>query len=560
MIANSLSAMRDLGRVQELATILVRYGFGDLVRRLGLTSALQRAGKLLPLGQIPELVGLPEPVRVRRALEEMGPTFVKLGQILATRVDLFSPEWIAEFERLQSHAPPVPLEAIRAQIQADHGAPPEVLFAWFDPEPLAAASIAQVHRARLVEGAEVVVKVRRPGIEQHVEADLRLLMRAAGFAEDSEEWRRFRPRDMVRQFRTSLMRELDLAAECRSAERIAANFAQRPELMVPAVHWRLTCERMNVQALVQGVPMSNLGGLDAAGLDRRVLARRGARAMLKMVFEDGFFHADPHPGNVFALVDGRIALIDYGMVGRLSDLRRGQVVTLLHGLVRRDSGAAVDVLLDWTRESEVDEERLQEEVDGLIDRYHSVSLQQLDLTGMLGEITVLLRRHGLALPPDLALLIKVFVTMEGLGRRLDPEFDMAAEAGPFLRRAMLARYAPGAVAQRGLRALAHASDIVVDLPRDVRRLMRSARAGNLRVRVDVDYLQQFGEQFAHSVNRLTVGIVIAALVIGSSIAMTVEEGGPTLFGMPAFSFIGYAGAGLAGIWLMFWVWRSGGGR
>ncbi|MFC4727373.1 ABC1 kinase family protein [Coralloluteibacterium thermophilus] len=560
MIASSLSAMRDLGRVHELASILVRYGFGDLVRRLGLAGLLERAGSVLPLTHLKELVELPEPVRVRRALEDMGPTFVKLGQVLATRVDLLGPEWIAELERLQSHAPPVPVEAIRGEIEAALGAPPEALFAAFDPEPLAAASIAQVHAARLADGTPVVVKVRRPGIEAHIQADMRLLARVARFVEEeSPGWRRFRPVEVVRQFKDSLGRELDLAAECRNAERIAAAFAGREGLVVPRVYWEWTTTRTNVQARIEGAPVSDLAALDAAGIDRHRLARQGARAMLRMVFEDGFFHADPHAGNVFALPGGDIALIDYGMVGHLSEARRAQVVRLLHGLVQRDSRQAVDVLLDWTHGGDVEEERLAEDVDALVDRYHGLPLKDLDLGAMLGDVTRLLRAHGLALPPDLALLIKVFVTMEGLGRRLDPEFDMVGEAAPFLRRAMLARHAPEALARRGLRAALDTADVLADLPRDLRRLLRAGREGNLRFRIDVERLSRFGDQFAHAVNRLTLGIVIAALIVGSSIALT-ARGGPTLLGLPAFGLLGFLGAGVAGVWLLVSIWRSGGGR
>ena len=564
MMWESLTAARDLGRLHDLAAILIRYGFGDLVGRLGLAGALARAGRVLPLEDLEALVALPAPVRVRRALEEMGPSFVKLGQVLATRVDLFAPEWIDEFGKLQSSAPPVPFAAIHAQLVEDLGDAPERVFAMLDPAPLAAASIAQVHRARLHDGSDVVVKVRRPGIRPVIEADLRLLQRVAQAIEAKfPELRQFHPVGVVQQFKASLTRELDLAAECRHAERIAASFAANDKVVVPAVYWDYTGERMNVQAFIDGIAVSDVAALDAAGVDRKLVARRGARVVLKMILEDGFFHADPHAGNVFVLPPQRIAIIDFGMVGRLSPARRAQVVELMHALVEHDAERVTEVLLDWTGEAAsdapTDERQLAQNVDGFVDRYHGVPLGQLDLAAMLLEVTALLRQHHLALPADLALLIKVFVTLEGLGRSLDPDFDMARQAAPYLRRVALARYRPRVLARAGVRALADTAGLLAGLPGELRRLLRTARGGHFRHHIEVEHLKQFSTQIGHSANRLTVGVVLAALIIGSSITLTVE-GGPTLLGLPAFGLLGFLGAAVAGGWLVLSIWRSGGGR
>jgi ubiquinone biosynthesis protein len=557
---DALIATHDLGRLQTLAAILIRYGFGDLVHRLGLQRSLARAGKLLPLGDIEALVALPPQVRVRHALEEMGPCFVKLGQVLATRVDLFPPEWIAEFSRLQNAVPPVPFEAICAEMCEALGVSPESAFLSLDQTPLAAASIAQVHRARLHDGREVVAKVRRPGIRPVIEADLRLLEYAARKIEAKfPDLRRFHPLGMVRQFKASLMRELDLAAECRHAERIAASFAGDDHIVVPAVYWPYTSERMNVQDFVDGIPVADMAALDAAGVDRVQIARDGAQAVLKMMLEDGFFHADPHPGNVFVLPGGRIAMIDFGMVGRLSQARRAEVVSLLFGLIERDAKRVNEVLLDWTQRPDVDEEQLSIDIDAFVDRYHGVPLGQLDLAGMLLDVTSLLRSHRLALPADLALLIKVCLTLEGLGRSLDPSFDMARQAQPFLRRAIAAQYRPRAVVRRGVRALADSVGVLAALPQELRRLLRAVHGGNARLHMEVDDLKEFTRQVAHSANRLAGSMVIAALIVGSSIAMTVK-GGPTLLGLPFLALLGFVGASLCGIWLLWSIFRSGGGR
>ena len=561
-IREGFVATRDLGRLHDLVAILVRHGFGDLVHRIGLEAALARAGRVLPLQRMTAMAGLSTPVRARCALEEMGPSFVKLGQVLATRVDLFPPEWIDEFGKLQDQAPAVPWNAIHAQMTEDLGAVPEEVFLSIDPAPLAAASIAQVHRARLHDGTDVVTKVRRPGIRPIVEADLRLLQHLARSIEAHfPDLRRFHPVGVVKQFKASLTRELDLAAECRHAERIAASFAagKSAGIVVPRVHWDYTGERMNVQDFIDGIPVADIAALDAAGVDRQQVARRGAEAVLKMVLEDGFFHADPHPGNVFVLPDGRIALIDYGMVGRLSSARRAQVLVLLHALVSHRAETVTEVLLDWTGEPDIDEAQLAEDIDAFVDRYHGVPLGQLDLVGMLLEVTTLLRVHRLALPADLALLIKVFVTLEGTGRKLDPDFDMARRAQPFLRRAMRARYSPRALARGGLRGLSGMADALSTLPHDLRALLRSVRGGQFRHHIDIGHLRELGQQIDHSANRLTVGVVLAALIVGSSITMTVK-GGPTLLGLPFFGLLGFVGAVVAAVWLIVSILRSGGGK
>jgi ubiquinone biosynthesis protein len=560
MFLETLTATRDLGRLQEVAVVLARHGFGDVARRLGVLGALERVGRVFPTAQLEALVALNPEQRVRCMLEELGPCFVKLGQVLATRVDLFAPEWIAEFSQLQNHVPPVAFETLRAQLEEDLGGSVDTVFARFDRVPLAAASIAQVHRARLADGTEVVIKVRRPGIKATIEADTRLLERLAKMVESEwPEWRRYQPLALVRQLKSSLRRELDLAAEGRHSERIALSFKDDPRIVVPRVYWPLTGQRVNVQDLIEGVPLGDVAGLTAAGADRPVLARLGAQAVLKMMFEDGFFHADPHAGNVFWLPGDRLALIDFGMVGRLSEARRAQLVELMQGLVERDTADVVEVLLAWAADAQIDEAALAEDIDALIDSYHGVALGQLQFGRLLSEVMALLREHHLVLPADLALVIKVFVTLEGMGRQLDPEFDMATEAAPFLSDSVRRRYRPRALARRGWRAAGEAVKLLQSLPRELRQLLQTVRKGRFNVHIDLDRLKRFGEQVEHSINRLTIGIITAALIIGSSIVMTVS-GGPTLFGLPLFGLIGFLGAGISGSWLVWSIWRSGGGR
>lgn len=561
MLIETLGAARDMGRLNAILGVLIRHGFGDSVRRLGMADALERAGHVLRWEHAADLARLEPPVQLRLVLEELGPTFVKLGQILAGRADLFGPEYIAEFEKLHSSVPPVPVEDLRPQLRQDLGGEPEDIFARFDPDPLAAASIAQVHRAQLKDGTEVVVKIRRPGITDTIEADLRLLGRIAAVAEaEMPNLRPYRPRQLVRELARSLRRELDLANECRNAERIAANMQALPFIVVPRVHWSHTHERVNVQDFVGGIPGHELDRLDSQGLDRKVLAQHGSRAVLKMIIEDGLFHADPHPGNVFYLEGNRIAFIDFGMVGRLSERRREELLHLLLGLVERHPQTVADVLLDWAGDDHsINLSQLESEIEAFVDQYHGVPLAQLSLGDMLVDVTNILREHHLGLPSDMALLIKAFITLEGMGRSLDPDFHMTAEALPMLRQVIRARYTPKEVASRAWQTLRRTLAVAEQLPHDVSRLLRNARRGRVHVGIELHHLRRVGNQVDRAANRLAMALIIAALIIGSSIVMTVQ-GGPTLFGLPAFGFLGFAGAFVGGLWLIRSIWRSSRGR
>jgi ubiquinone biosynthesis protein len=563
MFWQAIGAARDLSRAQDIASVLIKHGFGDMVRRIGMADALERAGKVLHWHSPDELAHLEPPARVRRALEELGPTFVKLGQILATRVDLFAPEWIAEFSKLQDAAPASPFEDIRAQLTEDLGEAPETAFASVDVQPLAAASLAQVHRAQLADGREVVLKVRRPGIRPIVEADLRLLARLAEIIHaEAPDLRRYHPREVVREFTLSLRREMDFAAEGRHAERIAANFTGDANIVIPAIHWQWSGERLNVQDFIDGIPGSDLAAVDAAGLDRSELARRGSGAVLKMMLEDGLFHADPHPGNVFYLPGNRLALIDFGMIGRLSEPRRYEIARLMHGMFTGDTDAVVEILLDWRDDEEINTEinpvRLRNEIDAFVDQYNGLPLGRINLGQMLSDLVTILRENQLVLPTDLSLMIKAFITLQGMGRQLDPDFNMTAEAAPFLQRVMLAHQSPAALAKRSWRTVSGAVDMLAALPQDASQLLRAARRGKLRIEVDVVPLKQFGDRLDRATSRLTIGIVTAALIIGTSIVMTVAS--DSVFGgLSTWGLIGFIGAVLGGIWLLISIRRGGKG-
>jgi ubiquinone biosynthesis protein len=559
MIWGTLGAARDLSRLREISSVLIRHGLGDLVRRTGLATTLERAGQILQWGEAGKSAEIEPPERFRRSLEELGPTFVKLGQVLSTRPDLLSPSWIAELERLHSDVKPVSFDELLPQIEKALGRSPFDVFADVEREPHAAASIAQVHRAKLPSGASVVLKVRRPGISAKIAADFRLLDHLANLIEhEMPEARRFAPVQIVAQFRRSLERELDLGVEARHIDRFARNFAHDPHIVIPKVYWDFTSSLMNVQEYVAGIPGADLPAIATADFDRKVLAARGSDAVLKMILIDGFFHADPHPGNVLYLPGNRIALIDFGMVGRLSALRRSQMIDLLAGIVGQDDQAMLEVLLDWTGEHGVDEARLTADVGELAFDFADTELKDVRIGALLQRVAALLREHAILLPPDLTLMFKALISLEGLGRQYDPEFRLVDRVRPFLARALSERYQPVVALRRSQATLANAFGLLATVPRDFARLVKDARRGRMRVDLDLKRLDSFGERLHNTIDRMTIGIMTSSLVIGSSIVMTVG-GGPTLFGISVltlFGLIGYLIAFFNSLWIILAIWRS----
>ena len=560
MISGLFSTTRELPRLREISSVFVRHGLGDLVRRAGIATLLEHAGHVLQWGEASEIAHLEPQQRARLAFEQLGPTFVKLGQMLSTREDLLPPTWTTELAQLHSHVAPVPFDDLLPQVEQALGRSPFEVFSDLEREPYAAASIAQVHRAKLASGTPVILKIRRPGIEAKIDADLRILERLASLAErEIPEVRRYRPVQVVGQLRGSLERELDLAVEARNTERFARNFADDLDILVPRVYWEWTSSAMNVQEHIEGIRGNDLVAIDNAGLDRKVLAARGADAVLKMILVDGFFHADPHPGNVMYLRGNRIALIDFGMVGRLSPVRRRQIVDLLAGLARHDEEAMLEVLLDWRGDDFVDEAQLANDLGEFVFDYADMQLKDLKIGVLLRKVSAILREHSIVLPVDLTLMFKALISLEGLGRQYDPEFRLIERAKPFLDSAIRERYQPAEAARRTQETLSDFFGLVTSMPRDLARLVKDARHGRMRVDLDLKRLDSFGHRLHSAINRATIGIMTASLVVGSSIVMTVAEG-PTLFGVPMLTFFGLLGYLIAfvnSLWIILSIWRSG---
>lgn len=554
MLLGSIDRLRALPRLLEIARTLVHFGLHDLLHSVGAHRLLDGTGAALGWKADKALAGKPLPERLRLALEALGPAFVKLGQILASRVDLLGPEWVASLDKLHDQAAPVPFEAIEAQLRADLGTPIEEAFVDFGRAACAAGSVAQVHRATLAGNGPVAVKVRRPGVGAVIESDMLLLETLAEWWEQEDPAsRRYQPSEIVRQLRKSLARELDFGVEARSQQRFAESFAGDPGVVVPRVHAQFTRESLLVMDWVEGVPGTDLPRLDAEGFDRQRLAASHVDMILKMVLEDGLFHADPHAGNVFMLRGNRIALIDFGMIGWLSARRRDQLLDLLSALVMRHPESMRDVLLEWSDGANVSSERFAEDLGRLLHLYEHAQLTEVRLGTLLSEIAGIMREHHLAMPPDLALLFKALITLEGFGTRLVPQFKLIEHVGPRIERLMHERWEPRHVARR-VAVSANAWGRVLHAgPRILESLVRRFADEGVAMSFEVRELEAFGRRVERTLNRATLGLVTAALIVGSSIMIAAGRESPAL------TFFGFGGIGVSlviGLWLIASIRRS----
>jgi ubiquinone biosynthesis protein len=544
----------DLGRLREITTVFSKAGFGDIFKSMGLEDTALRAGQILKWKEAEDIACFERPQRVRRVFEILGPTFVKLGQILATRPDIFGPEWISEFEKLQSQAPQLDFKELRPQIEEDLGAPLEELFEEVETKPLGAASMAQVHRATLKDGTRVILKIQRPGIRAKIEADMRLLSYLASVAETKSALATYHPKKVVQQFCKSLQNELNFMTEGQNAEQVAANFEGNDQIVIPKVYWEWTKERINVQECVDGIPGVNIDAIDEAGMDRKRIAQVGANAVLKMIMVDGVFHADPHPGNFFILPGERIAFIDFGMIGRVSEIRRQQIMKLLQALLQNDAEGLATILLQWSDREGEEPGELLISVDEFLSKYSGRSMEHMDLSVMVGDLLGLIRNNNLTMPPDQAMLLKVFVSLEGAFKKLDPGFDMMVAMQPTLQEAVINQFSPQALGKRGLKVLLQYVELLTDLPKEIRRGIQSVKSGNLQVRIDLNHLDALQKSLARASNRLAVAVITAALVIGTAIVMSFAKG-PVVAGINIYQ--GFSiGATVGGALVLYKIFRE----
>lgn len=552
MFKKTFIALRDLPRVREITAIFVSYGLGEFIQRLKLTKFLSLK-PTEPLTKPTNTNYISTPKRFRLAFEELGPTFIKLGQILSTRVDIFPPNWIEEFEHLQNNVKPVPAEEIKELIAKL----PAAIFATFADKVIGSASIAQVHRATLTNGDCVAVKVKRPKIEHKVQADLRILTHLVALIESElPETRRYQPKQMFNYFKKSLEKELDLSIELRYLQRFSVVFHENPNIRIPKAYPEYSSKDVLVQEFIEGTLIKNIDQLNLTKKQRSVVAQNIANTMLTMILEYGFFHADPHPGNIFLDTNEVITFIDFGLVGHLSQSRRNEILGLINALIERDAFMMQSILSKWAQGELPNEEYLGGDVLNMMLNYEHTPLKDLNINLVVNDITSLIREHALTLPADLVMLFKTLITLESVVKNLDGNFQLLEHTKPLVLKILKKRTSARALLKKSKQQGVVISQILNDLPSNLLHLSNRLRGGRLNINLDLKRLEQFGHQIDNSSNRLTMGIVTGSLIIGSSIVLTVEAG-PKILGLSLFGLFGYVIAFLNSIWLLWSIWRSG---
>lgn len=551
--------IRTIRRYRTILGVLIKYGFGHFVDQLNIGHYLELGKRIVSFGKSPkELERLSQPQRLRMAMEELGPTFIKLGQLLSTRPDVLPKSYIEEFSKLQDEVPPVSLEAITAQVRRELGYPVSELFAEFSEKPLATASIAQVHRGRLKSGEEVVFKIRRPGVVKLVETDIDVLMGLAYLVEQhAPTFAIYDPTGLVKEFRRSITRELNFTREGRTVDRFAANFADNPTVCFPKIFWDYSGEIVLTMEYIAGIKISSFDQLTAQGYDLKEIARRGADAFLKQVLDHGLFHGDPHPGNVFILPDQVICMLDYGIVGRLGKDLKDQLIDLLHALLDRDVDRIIaQLLFSGELLDSSDLKNLRRDLHDFIEDYYDIVLQDIEVGKLLSDFIEILTHHHIHFPPDYMLLAKALVIMEGIGRQLDPDFNMIAHMRPYVNRLVLERLSPKHVTSQFGRVIQAYGALASNLPNDIKEFINRLNRNQFKIDLEHRGLEKLVTDLDRSSNRVSFALIIGSLIVGSSLVMQIDKG-PMVFGFPLLGLLGYSIAGLLGLWLAIGILRSG---
>ncbi len=503
-----------VARYRQIGDVLARHGLGFVVGVTGLGRWVPFHRGLLGHQRRGDPYRTPEHLRL--ALEELGPAFIKLGQVLSTRSDLLPPDYLAELSKLQDDAPPVPTSVIQSLIEQELGAGVGKLFAEFELAPLASASIGQAHAATLHDGTPVVVKVRRPEVISTIETDLEILQNLANQA--SRRWPAAADYNLIglaSEFAQSLRAELDYLEEGRRAERFFQNFSENPHVHIPRIFWDTTTSRVLTLERLAGVKVNDLDALDRAGIDRQALAKRAAGLALTMVFEDGFFHADPHPGNVFIEPDGRIGLIDFGMVGEVNDALRGQLGALLAALTSHDPARVGEALLDLSVvKRQVDRSRLRSDLTQFMSLYQGRRIGEVDIGSLIRHLLRLLRNYHLQLPRDVPILIKFILMIEGIGIQLDPQFNLGELLRPYARRLAMSQFSAGTFAKLFARSGRDAAELAIELPGNLRRLFELIDDSGVEVHLRAAELDPLMGRLERVGNRLVAGIIAATFIKG----------------------------------------------
>ncbi len=547
-------------RYRQIVNVMVKHGFGYAIDRYGLHPLRSLREKIFGIKPLSEqLLVLNEAERLRLALEELGPTFVKFGQILSTRHDLIPEEYTKELSKLQDRVPPFEYPEAKKAIENELGKKLDEVFSEFDPAPIASASIGQVYRARLVEGDEVAVKVMRPGVEELIETDLFILMGTARFVQKHIKASKFfNPVGFIEEFSRVLRQEIYYTHEAQNAAKFYSNFAGSTTVRIPKVFWKYTTKRILTQEFVEGVKISDIGKLDEAGLDRKDISIKFANAYLKMIFEDGFYHADPHPGNILVSKDGVIIFIDFGMAGYVDTLLRENLVNLMIATLTDDIELLIENLgeIGLIGDAGGESPTLRINLEEFINKYYTLSTKFVDPTAFLQDLIDVLIKSGGRIPTNIMLLSKTLIIRDEISRRLDPEHNFSELVEPYVKRIVAERTKVSYKLKEAEKSVRDFVRLGRVLPRKVIHILTKAEKGTLKLGLEHQGLEEFVEELDIVSKRLSFSMIIAALIVGSS--LIIQTGmSPRFLGVPLLGIFGFVVAGFLGLGLLFSIIRSG---
>jgi len=545
---------RHLSRLKEILNILAKHGLAHLFENVGLGDGI--------MGRYPEQPGegvqqLGPAQRLRIALEELGPTFIKLGQLLSTRPDLLPPDYIEQLERLQDQVQPIAFEEIKNVLEAELGLPHQEVFRSLECEPLASASIGQVHKGILKSGESVVVKIQRPGIEKIVKTDLEIFFDLARLVQARTKWGKFyKIIDMAEEFARSIKEEMDYSIEGRNADRLAANFFNDKKVVIPKVFWEHSGPKVLIMEYVESIKVNDISSLGAAGYNRETIARNLANALFRQIYIDGFFHADPHPGNLGVLPGERILFMDFGMMGRVDEELKEKFVLLVLAVVRQDVNSIVELLLEIGKaRRKVNKGILKKDISNLMNKYYSLPLSQLKIGDVLKEMFAMAYHYQIQVPVEVTLLAKTLVTLEGVLPQLDPNISIVELAEPFGRVLIKERYSPVKLKKLLLSNLAELLGFLNHLPRRLDHIMATIEEGELKLELEHRNLNSFLFRLNIISNRLAFSIIIGSLIIGSS--LIAQKNNNSLLWKFPIAELGFVIAVVMGMWLLVSILRSG---
>ena len=553
---------KNIGRIKEIVNVFLRHGFGQFIEQVNLQRFIPLRKRLKFFKRWPEVEKHTVPQRLRMVFSELGPSFMKLAQLLSSRPDLITQEYADEFKKLQDKAPPFPAEEAKQTVESELGVSIKDVFPEFEDTPAAAASIAQVHNATLKSGEKVIVKVQRPDIRERIEADTVILAVIARLMlKYIPESKFFNPAGIVDEFSKTVKKELDFVIESRNAQRFKRNFAENPHICIPKVYTDLLSGRVLVMERLEGVRIDDIKGIQSLGLEKSELAKRGVDAYFKMIFEDGFFHADPHPGNVFVMSDGRIALMDFGIVGRLTPEIMENIAGAFLAFFNRDFDGLVNQYIELGLVAEdIDIETFKREFKtDLIDicePLYSLTISEIKIAEYFEILTQVAVKHGLSIPSDLLLMNKTLLILDNIGRQLDPDFNFASAAEPYATKLVKNRMSPERILKRTKENLTEMGDLLINTPKQVSRLLRKTLKDGIRFNVNTLGMEKLIKDIDRSSNRLALSIIVAAIIVGSSLLIQSGIGGE-IFGLPAIGAAGFLIAFVLGVALLISILRSG---